>query len=1778
MEMFKLYKGDFKMRKSKKLLSALLALVMVLTAFPVMAFATSFQTRPADGTTEDQPFVTNQPSQYYRIPAVVTLSDGTLVAAADARWNTTGDGGGNDVIVTRSTNNGKTWSYSLLNYFGDNGNTHSGASTSFCDSEIATDGKNVYLLSTFFPAGRALNSANAQPTTEKAFDDQGRLLLKRSGESTYAYWLDTDTKDSNGRYVVRTISNNSIMSDATVDEEFYLYNASGSKTGSIFFSDGSYQTAKTTFLWFRSSNDGGVTWNAPKLLNVKNSGEMFLGVGPGRGLVTSKGDIVFATYTYGGSANSQRTYLVSSSDGGKTWNRTSGNATNDAWWSSEACPIELPNGKIRVFLRSEGKQMVYSDASRNSDGTYTWTGDYGIVKDQDGSSNIPIWSDCQQSALMYPYKIDGKNAILVSCPTNNSSSRKNGTIHLLLLDDNYNCVKRYTKAITAVDVDYQYSSMDVLNNGNIALLFESGNEIHYKEVNIHDIATGVTVDIPEVKNITLGIGETYSFVADTNSFGSYDKNVVQVSSSNVPSAKAQLGTDNSFSGEKISLSKACYHLSYSGSVYSAEATNGTNLYLDPIANGAGCPHQSTASTIRIETSRDAADTFYLSSNTKDTGGKYPYLMFWKGTSHDQTFDRWGVESGKTIADATTTDTNIINNMGGSLKKGAEMNLFRPVKVGETSSTEIPGYVKVPNLDAIETGNYLVAYKANNGSYYVAYASSNTSNKFTHVAKVLPNETETTNYSVTVTGLKDGVTSLKAGDTTYKFTVSSAVAVTGAVKYDPVIYTQGSDFKSFGTNISEGIRVAARKTNYQVAPGYEIDYIEVTEGVVASGTNIVPKNGILTGTVQLTAGNHSTSVYEKIKLKTFLKGPDGKTYTQENYLYVTTSPVPAHVVSVTNSYYQNWQGTQYITVAPMGLVAKGSTSSYNTTDYERSPSSTNQGNYANSIDLFNEDGMALSSFAAISNPKHDPKTAVTFTGDKLGGWYGYHSGSVSSDGKGQAVEGAFTGTTGHYYYDKSSSNNPGFKTSNGNTATIELVLNRPIISPANDWVHDDYGDTLDVNDFNVTIGGVTRTLSQQNSTPTVSGVSPAFKLFKYTAGNNGLQTFAVDVDTSSTGTINGNMYIKVSHARGEASWWALNYTTLPLQFHIADKSTVRTAYNKAITNNNASGWDVLVSSDYTPATWNEYQRQMLFAETYLNNYDYHQTQPTDLTIYGGNLEKAYNALQKIADFSELEKQLELKKDLYGIDLPFDESGHNLYTRDSWNTFQLNYTQGDDYANNKYASYETRVNTAGYNPTGKEGPHSTTLTDVQFNINTYAGNIKNYPIEIADPTAYEAARAIVATLDLDAYKDTVADKLTQTVTDGDADIYEVYQGKTLVRLPKTSQTYMDNTYTAVLVEKMNVANDTAAAADANKGKHTTVIFQVNGTQVFNQSYGYGVNLSFTVAPQWISEEQAKTATVKIVNDGTTQTEIPMPDNYKIKFTARANTTTVNIITADSPNVIVRDYFGTIIYSGTATEDQIAMDNDTATVTINGTAIHAKSSPALRFKSWQLTHEADGTICVIQKGVRIGDAHHFEATNGIVTRYNTTEPVTSFTGYGIPYTVTPNDGVTPIVWKMTVDGKEYLAAYESSFTRFAYNQDTVYTAITSEDELGALASAYGKPVSFGTGFISGDNSDKFTLACSYSAAPGTTVQEAGVLYSTNGDLTPATMTKGADGVSTKIQTRVSDFGTYTMTKTNAVTGTHLMRSYVSYTEVVEGKTVIRVTYGPVYQCVDGQISIVE
>ena len=252
-------------------------------------------TKPIDGTTTGNPFAKGTAgSNSFRIPAMVTLSDGTIVAAADARWDSTLDNGGIDTLVSVSDDQGKTWHYSYANYLGDNGNKYDNTSSCFIDPALAVDqNDNIYMLVDLYPYGVAITSTAAYTSEidKTGFDSNGRLLLSNDNPNSYGYYLDGN--------VIRSTSGEE-QSGYTVDGLFNVYK-NGQYHSNLFFEDCDFKVQRTGYLYLTKGTynaaDKTISWSDPQLLPLKGDYERACLVGPGRGLVTAE-RIVFPVYSY----------------------------------------------------------------------------------------------------------------------------------------------------------------------------------------------------------------------------------------------------------------------------------------------------------------------------------------------------------------------------------------------------------------------------------------------------------------------------------------------------------------------------------------------------------------------------------------------------------------------------------------------------------------------------------------------------------------------------------------------------------------------------------------------------------------------------------------------------------------------------------------------------------------------------------------------------------------------------------------------------------------------------------------------------------------------------------------------------------------------------------------------------------------------------------------------------------------------------------------------------------------------------------------------------------------------------------------------------------------------------------------------------------------------------------------------------------------------------------------------------------------------------------------
>lgn len=1713
---------------AKKWTAVLMAILMVLTAFPVttaMAAGSSEASKPADGTTQGRPFVSDNPSHWYRIPSMVTLDDGTVVAAADARWDGGMDGGGNDVITARSTDNGDTWSYTWAGYYGDNGNEFNKASTSYCDSNIATDGKNLYMLSTFFASGVAINgtSANAQPSKDTGLDSQGRLLLARNG-GDYDYYVGAVGAD--GYASIYRTSDSTVVSHYKVNGEFELFK-DGAYVGCVWYSNCEFQAKKCQYLFFRTSTDGGKTWSAPSLVNARKSGEKFLGAGPGRAIVTDDGTICMPVYVYGDNAwgsgdASQATSFIYSKDQGKTWSRTANFTSTSSFggsgWSSEAQLVDLGNGVVRCFYRNGKKKIMYCDA--------TWTGSlyrWGDVVD----TGIDIWGNCQLSAIMYPYLIDGKRAILVSSPSS-TEGRKTGAIFTLLLNDDNTVSTEYAKkTITAEGAMFAYSCLTVLKDGRVADLYETDAcDFTYKVFDIQSL-TGMDVDVPTTADIQMNVGQKKTLTFSAQNVNNSASDIVSLSAAKeVPGATANKATDANYSGDSVSVKRALYTFTSTGTEYTIAHAG---MYLSVGTNGkAGYPGASTPANVTL---RAVDGGFQLLQD-----GHYGLYFMEKDSKGNVVnhFERWDFE-GKDKD--TKSEAEVL--------KATTFQLYRRIRTGETGSTELPGYIQVNTVDDGE--EYLIVYHGTDG-YFLLNPSTSTTNMYAHCLKANGGST-VDGYNVTVTANAVGNAVVQAGLNTYNITVVDGdLAVTGVVKYDPVIYThgdasrKGQPYMYCGSLISDGSQAGEKETHYTVNDSrYTITGIKCVED---SAANINYAHGKLSGTLHIadTAEYANYNKGETVTIETNLTDTDGNIWTQTDKLYVASNPVAGHSVGTQNLYTN-------VVVASSALGAiYVAEDSYGNTDRK---------NYAGTMGIENayniEDANALTFEDSWGSARGNLYS--TSAGDKIAGLsdnYKKASGDNCLKVKDNSMVSAY------YYYDMSSDSNAGITRNNADGTSYSFKLAYVPMKSSGSRTDSSTVSFPSADSLNYVTGtGFSADRIYFDNYTMGAGV----KQYQTITGTSSVQPNQQEEQSVLAET---QSYCTNTKKSGLISNTVKNYLNLglTLRVKVCNKSNERTPYNEAVSK-------VRVSTDYTKASWDKYTTALLNTEAYLNNYTLLTTDETTQDV-GTVLDSTYTGLTKRADFTELEKVVEQNKAAYdkGFAGNVTDTDQNKYTVDSWQNFENAYKAGADLL----AQYpeKGRNNVAGFTV----GPDSAEKT-TQTKIDETATQLKNSGLVVAaDASAYESARSISATIDRTAFPDG-GTAITNTVTNGNSTIYKAYNGKDYVNVPAAQQITVDG-FTADLLSNMNVGES------SQSGRIFTVACTVNGnafeTREGKALYHYG-----TIAHLDFSAYKSQDTVCVVHTTGDTKIDLAKC-NYQLSLLVQQDTT-ITVTTATRPNVIVADYFGTILG---AFEGATSVTVHGNTVTVGDTVITAKDSPKYTFTGWtwsEGTHQvpAGQVAQIVQKGTRTGVDVNYTVSNSGTAANALINGATQYTAPGInkPLELTSDNAE---YWTRTVNGVETLASYEQNVTLFSANTETTYTAYASLNDLPKdlqEQAESGTPALNGVGFFA-DN--KFTLSCDYSAGAEVTVLEVGVIYSATKNGKDTLVKGGGDDVKTVVSRNVANWtgspnsGTFTMTKKGSDTGSHYMRMYVSYRTSRMNTQVPFVVYGDIYQCVNGAVSAVH
>lgn len=411
-------------------------------------------------------------SAAYRIPAIVTSKKtGTVIASIDKRWNGWNDVGVIDSVIRRSEDNGATWGKTIpvIALSGNYAYTVDPALLVDNDENSEHYGR-IYMLVDMWQ--QSIGFGNASVGTGyvevdgkkylKLTDaDGGEYTLRENG---YVY----DAQNQLTEYRVE------MEAAAPYTNQGELYK-NGERIGNIY-KNSELTFLNTCYLWLTYSDDDGLTWSLPKDITpeVKDEWMKFCGTGPGMGIQTKNGRLIFPAYCTN-ERGVQSSFNVYSDDNGKTWHQggspnNSGNMETATGHLTESCIVELDNGHLMQFMRSYNGQVT---TSVSTDEGITWN-----APAQQSGVKDPY---CQMAAVHYPGKLldpaDGqeKEALIFSNPgpktnVHTTNGREYGSVRIAFVNEDDTLNWDYRKVIE--EKKYLYSSLTVMNNGNIGLIYE----------------------------------------------------------------------------------------------------------------------------------------------------------------------------------------------------------------------------------------------------------------------------------------------------------------------------------------------------------------------------------------------------------------------------------------------------------------------------------------------------------------------------------------------------------------------------------------------------------------------------------------------------------------------------------------------------------------------------------------------------------------------------------------------------------------------------------------------------------------------------------------------------------------------------------------------------------------------------------------------------------------------------------------------------------------------------------------------------------------------------------------------------------------------------------------------------------------------------------------------------------------------------------------------------------------------------------------------------------
>ncbi len=243
------------------------------------------------------------------------------------------------------------------------------------------------------------------------------------------------------------------------------------------------------FLLVKSTDDG-VTWSDPINITeqIKDPSWQFLFQGPGRGITTSDGTLVFPAQfktdigepALDGGQYTCHSTLVWSSDGGSTWNIGTGAMSN----TTEAQVVELTEGTLMLNMRDD---LNKKEKGVTNGRAVAVTKDLGKTWVVHPTSNSALPEpNCMASLISADIDLEGvKKKVLFFSNPNNKNSRSNITIKASF-DEGLTWPEKYQLEIYEPEGD-GYSCLTMVDEKTIGILYEGSKELYFQLIPVSDI-------------------------------------------------------------------------------------------------------------------------------------------------------------------------------------------------------------------------------------------------------------------------------------------------------------------------------------------------------------------------------------------------------------------------------------------------------------------------------------------------------------------------------------------------------------------------------------------------------------------------------------------------------------------------------------------------------------------------------------------------------------------------------------------------------------------------------------------------------------------------------------------------------------------------------------------------------------------------------------------------------------------------------------------------------------------------------------------------------------------------------------------------------------------------------------------------------------------------------------------------------------------------------------------------------------------------------------------